>query len=744
MNTVLRYIIILGLLAALGCLNETVNAQESKKPKVALVLSGGSAHGLAHIGVIEYLEELGIKPDLITGTSMGAVIGGLYALGYTADEIRQISADQDWDLIMSNRTPLDEVAPVEKQFHGRIPLSLYWKDDSFKLPAGIIRGQRLDINLSSLFVGARDINHFDDLHIPYRCVAIDLQDGSIDVFDSGYIAEAIRASMAIPSVFPPKEINNTLYVDGGLIRNFPVEEARAMGADIVIGVYVGGVRLGRNKLNSIFDILEQSAFMGGILDSDRQSRNVDILITPKVKTMGKFDFLEYKTFIERGYEAATQQSAALKKLAQNQVVAPRERPRLTRHDSIVIEKLEVRCPDKIARNYINRRLMPSAGSTVSVKDIEENLAMIYGTKNFSKTAYSFDRKDSVTVLQIQAQEANPYNLGISLNRFNRYNAALILNAEARNVAGALSNVRIDARVSEYSGIQMNYYKRLAGMPTILFRLRGKFESYAYPFINEGLLDRLYDYREADWQADIVKEWRNKFMFSIGYQFSFDRIKPEIFKSDDVRRYKSSRHAVNLGLEYSNLDRQVFARRGTRLSLSLTAVLDNKVVRENQTDSLSFLDYNEPDDYVRMDYSLEHYYSFGPSLCLELSSHGRLSGDHAFLDQYKIGGPFQSKSMTFGFPGLEESEFLIGDHFSCGLGLRFLYKDFLYITPVVHFLHGKDLLSFAYERDATISLLGGGLEFGIDTPIGPVSMDAGYTNLTEKLNLNLGIGYRHIF
>lgn len=749
----LKFVLILkvNLLILVSLLSMGLNAQDTtlvqqKDKKIALVLSGGSAHGLAHIGVIKYLEEIGIQPDIITGTSMGAVIGGLYAMGYTSDQLEEIASSRDWDMIMSNKTPLNEIAPIEKPFHERIPLSLYWKNDSFKLPAGIIRGQRLDIMLSSLFIGSYSVNNFDELFIPFRCVAVDLEDGSVDVFGNGYLADAIRASMAIPSVFPPKEINGTLYVDGGLIRNFPVAEAKDLGADIVIGVYVGSMKTNRNDLISIVDILEQSAFMGSMLDSEVQSENLDVLIKPRVKKMGKFDFYNWESFVEKGYQAAELHHEELQKI-KGQKLNPTfricEDDCLTA-DSITIDQIYISNQNKIVKRLIEQKLRGLSEEKICITDLEKSLALIYGTKNFSKTSYSFEIVDSTIQLNLYADEVDPYNIGLSLNRFKRYNSAVILNAEARNKLGRLSNVRVDARISENAGLQFQYYNRLASAPTYLFRFYSKIEAFRLPFINNDVVDRLYGYRDGDVAFEIIKEWRNSHLFGLGYKYEFDRIKADIFKANDIKRLTTRRQSLFASIAFNDLNKQTYADNGTKARLDLSYVFNVKVKRENQSAETSFLNYTNADKYFKLDFSIDQYISLSHRFCIELGLRARTIGEGAFLDHFRIGGTFQEKNQTYGFIGLEDAELLISDHISIKGGLRYYYNDLLYITPTIQYMYGEDMLSYAYERDKYVSMLGMGLQFGVDSPIGPVSFDVGYTNLTDEINLNLGIGFRHIY
>lgn len=710
------------------------------------MLSGGAAHGLAHIGVLKFLEENNIEIDYVTGTSMGAVIGGLYSMGYTASQIEEIAASQEWDLIMSNDTPLKEIAPIEKRHHERIPISLYWNNDRFELPKALIRGQKLDVNLSNLFVPAHCIRSFDELHIPFRCVAIDIESGSIDVFSEGYLADAIRASMAIPSVFPPKEFNGRLYVDGGLIRNLPVQEALDMGADIIIASYVGGVKLDRDELSSMFDILQQSAFMAGILDAEEQSKLADVLIEPDVKRMGKFDFEDYGDFIEIGYDAANQLKDTLNsiKTLRNRYQIPPRNPRLVNSDSITIDYIELTANNASIERLISNKLKFSGGSSVSIQKLEESLSLIHGTRSFSKSYYTFLTDGPDVGLELVAENAEPFSIGLSINRFRRYNTSLILNAEARNVIGRMSNFMLDVRLSENSGIQAQYYIRLPWDPSYLIRAYSKLESYELPFINNDIIDRLYMYREADMRIELLKEWKNAYMFSVGYAFNFDRIKPEVFKPDDLKKYSSGRSTVVSAVSYNTLDKQLYPTEGLSSELSFNFIFSNTVKRENQDASNSFLDFADDDSYFQSHLSAQYYYPMGETLVLELNMRGRWSSGEAFLDQYKIGGPAQSKDYTYGFVGLEESEYLMGDHISAGLGMRFQIKNQFFITPTVQYLFGQDLLHYAYNRDKNISLTGLGIQVGMESPIGPISFDMGYTNYTNELNLNLGVGFRHIY
>ena len=284
-------------------------AAEAGKPKVGLVLSGGAARGLAHVGVLKALEEQGIHIDAIAGTSMGAVIGGLYASGYKIDELEKLALSIDWKEALSD-APEREDVPFRRKQDDRdflVKQKLSFRDDgSLGLPLGVIQGQNLALLLESLLAHSSDIRDFDKLPIPFRAVATDIVNGEKVVFRKGHLPQVIRASMSIPAVFAPVEINGQLLVDGGMVDNIPVDVAREMGVDIVIVVDIGTPLRGRKELNTVFDILNQSITLMTRSNSEVQLASLkpdDILIQPVLASYGTTDFGRSADIINAGYRA---------------------------------------------------------------------------------------------------------------------------------------------------------------------------------------------------------------------------------------------------------------------------------------------------------------------------------------------------------------------------------------------------------------------------------------------------------
>lgn len=277
------------------------------RPKIGLVLSGGGARGFAHIGALKVLEEIGIKPDYITGTSMGSIIGALYAIGYSADELDSLSRSLDWDLLFTDEVDHRLLSIQDKIWDGRFFLNFpASQKEGVQLPRGLIAGQQISILLTRLFWPYLNVHDFNDLPIPFGCVAMDLETGEAVFLQKGFITDAIRSSISIPTIFNPNLdlLTNQVLVDGGWVRNLPVSDVINMGADIVIAVDVTTDLYERDKINNLFDVFEQTSKFR-ILELNKMERAyADIIIEPTAKHFGGQDFSLIDTLISSGVYAA--------------------------------------------------------------------------------------------------------------------------------------------------------------------------------------------------------------------------------------------------------------------------------------------------------------------------------------------------------------------------------------------------------------------------------------------------------
>ena len=347
----------------------------TKRPKIGLVLSGGGAKGLAHVGILKIIEQSGLKIDYVTGTSMGSIVGGLYAAGYKADMLEQLVLTTDWDELLADEISRRSVAINEKSDLDKYIGSLEISKKGIELPQGYKRGQKLTSLLSRLTLHVQNIEDFDRLPIPFRCIATDIVTGEAYVLKKGSLSEAMRASMAIPSIFTPIEIDGRLLVDGGVIRNLPVSDAREMGADIIIAVDVGAPLYKKDELKSVMNIMDQSVSLLGARSTKEQQLLSDILLAPDIKGFSSSDFKRGKELIALGENTARLALPEMKALAELQKQFPEEK-----RDPVEIilpdqacksSAIDIRGLKHVSRSLVLGKLMIKPPRTLTPAKLEE-------------------------------------------------------------------------------------------------------------------------------------------------------------------------------------------------------------------------------------------------------------------------------------------------------------------------------------------------------------------------------------
>ena len=318
---------------------------QGKRPKIGVTLSGGGARGLAHIGILKAMDSAGLRPDYITGTSMGSIVGGLYAVGYSGKEIEAIANGIDWNQLLSNESPLTGIIMEEKSEYKKYALELPLEEGKFKLPTGFLESEELWLTLSELFFPVYGIKSFDQFSIPFRCIATDATTGEPVVLKNGEITSAVRASMAIPSFFTAVDINGRRLVDGGIVRNFPVSDVREMGADIVIGVNVSTGLNTKDKLTSPVSVLSNVMFFMEAQNTRNQIDQCNIYIPVHADAFSAASFGKSRAIIDSGIAIGNALYPRFKFLADSLdkiygVRSPRH-GRLPAVDSILVSSIEV-------------------------------------------------------------------------------------------------------------------------------------------------------------------------------------------------------------------------------------------------------------------------------------------------------------------------------------------------------------------------------------------------------------------
>ncbi|WP_262137908.1 patatin-like phospholipase family protein [Pseudomonas sp. Marseille-Q5117] len=408
----------------LGFLPLLVHASEAPRPKVGLVLSGGAARGLAHIGVLKALEEQGIRIDAIAGTSMGAVVGGLYASGYKIDELEKLALSIDWQAALSDAPPREDV-PFRRKQDDRdflVKQKLSFRDDgSLGLPLGVIQGQNLALLLESLLAHTSDTRDFDKLPIPFRAVTTDIANGEKVVFRKGHLPQVIRASMSIPAVFAPVELDGRLLVDGGMTDNIPLDVAREMGVDIAIVVDIGTPLRNRKQLTTVVDVLNQSITLMTRRNSEEQLATLhanDVLIQPALAAFGVTDFGKAQEMIDAGYRATRVLDARLAQLKPTQPQdAELNAARQPGQRTPIITAIRVENDSKVDDDVIRYYIRQPIGAPLDLGRLHSDMGTLYGLDYFDQVRYRVVHKgqDHTLVISASGKRSGTDYLRVGLN-----------------------------------------------------------------------------------------------------------------------------------------------------------------------------------------------------------------------------------------------------------------------------------------------------------------------------------------
>ncbi|WP_262693703.1 patatin-like phospholipase family protein [Kordiimonas aquimaris] len=383
---------------------------KQERPKVGLVLSGGGARGAAHLGVLKVLEENRIPIDAIAGTSFGALVGGLYASGYSADELTEILNTLDWQEALSTTAPRKDRSFRRKQDDDGflIKFRVGIKEGKLKLPSGLVNPNNLRLLLRELSTGAADVRDFDNLAIPFRAVATNLETGKAVVLGKGDLASAMVASMAVPALFPPVELNDQILVDGGVANNIPIDVARAMGVDIVIVVDISTPLKKRDDLESFTSVINQLSLIMTNANAAAQMatlRDSDIVIRPQVNDIGLVEFERTGDAVPLGAVAARAAEGKLSALALPDAawrmhLASRT---LEANTDQVIDFVRINNTSALSDEAIRARVSQTTGEPLDAQQLSHDLTRLHGLQLFEEVGYRKVKDDDLTGIEVRAR-----------------------------------------------------------------------------------------------------------------------------------------------------------------------------------------------------------------------------------------------------------------------------------------------------------------------------------------------------
>lgn len=556
---------------------------KNARPKLGLALSGGGAFGMAHLGVIKVMEEAGLRPDYITGVSMGSIVGSLYSIGYSSDSLYNILKTADWDLLLSNNITEDKVIFTEKKYFNNSIASFPITSRKVKLPSGLISGQHIEKMLSYYAWPAARITDFSLLPVPFLCIGTDLVSCSKTVLKTGYLPDAVRASMAVPSVFTPVKIDTAILIDGGFVRNIAVTELKEMGADIVIGSYTGFNRYNENELQSITGVLKQLSFFNSINDFAREKKLIDYLIVPNENGISITSFSQVDTIYQRGYRAAAPFREKFRRLADslNRLGPQKEVKFLENIDSYIFDEIEVTGNSVISDDQILGILEIAPGKTVRKDYLNDKIDLLYGRAWFEKVKYRIIPSGQSLKLVIECTEKPLTMIYTAVHYDNFLKEGAILNLSAKNFLTGSSALEVDSYVGQYHRFRFNFTQffgkhQNAGLSLFFnsdntliphFTLRGETGKFPSLSFSSGV--------------SFNNRTGLNHMMSISAEFKSFSLVPDFVSEDNIRRVTFNSFDAGYETRINSLDKKYFPKKGltSLISLHYSRLLSGKIKRE---------------------------------------------------------------------------------------------------------------------------------------------------------------------
>jgi len=737
---------------------------EVSRPRVGLVLSGGGAKAVAHIPLLKALDELNIEIDYIAGTSMGSFIGALYAIGYNAERIEKIFFQEDWDGIMfHDQISRRSLAMHEKYNDGRYISTFPFKDWKIDLPSGINPGQSLSSTIAHY---AWPVNHRDDFSkfpTPFLCIATDIETGEDIVLENGFLPDAIVASMAFPSVVSPVEIDGCLLVDGGLVRNFPVQDLKERGVDLVIGVDVGARLYEKDELNTVIKVLEQISSYSGAKSTAEQRSLCDILITPDISGYDAGSFNALDTLYQRGVDALEKVRPELEALANSQKAYSDSKTKfipLEKYNPINVTSIQAQGLENVSERLFQSSLRLTEHSSISPADLEKAIERLYGSQYFERVNYKFDPDTSGVKLIIRVKEKTIDQFKFGVHYDSDMRAAVLLNTTFRNKMIEGSTFSLNLRLSSNPTISGSYYIYSGWKPGLGVGLNFTYQNFEVPLRDPSstVLNALMDYSSYNSNLWIYTILSSSYAIGAAIEHSYSKIIP-IFLSASMENYGDDDNMNPSLLNFflyagsDTYDRAVFPSEGVKFYSEFKVFTDEFIVSEDQSHphfNRAFLSLNHVlkfSETVSWFYSISagivnriHLSNVEPFIHTTSIDYVEVPSDNLFW----VGGSYAGVSNIFPFTGANFMEYSAKDVKVFRSGLQIEPKKDRFIVLHANKAYLKEQYTFDEQQNAYIAkdidLAGYGLTLGMITPIGPMEYTIMGNSETSNMLTHLSIGY----
>ena len=725
------------LLSFVFCQNTTAQQVTDSivRPRVGVVLSGGGAKGFAHIGALKVIEEAGLPIDYIAGTSMGSIIGGLYAIGYSPDEMISLIREQNWNAIMSDAIPQKYISIDDKILDRHYLATFPFRNKKIQMKSSIYDGGMINLLLARLTSPAYKIKDYNELSVPFLCVAANIENAEAYEMTKGNLQRSIRASMSIPFYFPPVEVDGRLLVDGGLRNNFPVPNVREKGIDIIIGVDVQRNFHKKEEINSMAIIMDQIIAMSDIDAYTRAKEETDIYIKPELAKYGMMDFNSYDTIIAIGEKAAREYLPQLKRLAdsiRNIQDYKIERPDVKPLDSVYVVALKINGVKEENANFIRKSIGKNYPAKIAIHDIENSIMSIYATGYYKDIWYDLSPAAKGVNLVIHCKEKEEESVSIAAHYDTDYGIGILANITLKNAFKfpKRSTLSADINIAEDPYFKLRFHSNLSQK----FKY-GADLSMTSLFMNQ-YSDRTINnsYSVQDNKLDLFIEYMPTLQqqFRIGIVGNYVHLRDNLVHVVGSDNYDFISHAY-FNYHIDNENSPTFASSGWKLNINGKYIIPVIKLEDGSQMKNSFI--------IRADLNGAIAIMKRHSLKLGVTV-GSSFGINELPLSYKffVGGQSHMKYFDniISFEGLRFTQ-LYGDNIAIGK-ILWQYNFYGNFYAIASFNGGyiTDDYSRWFSDDSFV--FGGGLTLGMNTVAGPIEVSLMGSNRCSDVIGFFNIGY----
>ena len=740
MNGIRKNIKVFLLMTLIGLFSVyQVKAQDSKqtnttktirhRPKVGVVLCGGGAKGFSQIRILKAIDEAGVPIDFIGGTSIGSIMGALYAVGYDPDMMEKLVREQDWNQVIYDRVPRI-LMPVEQKMYERQYIATFpIKNKKLKVKSSLVEGVYVNLLMSKLMLPASDVHDFSKLSVPFFCIATDVEHACQYEMTKGNLARSVRASMSIPFFFKPVAMDDKLLIDGGMVNNFPVRNMKERGADIIIGVDLEDATIPASQIDNSLGLLESMMNLSSLEESLYARSNCDIYIRPNLHGRNMLSFNDFDSILQFGEDAAQEFYPRLKTLANflNEFEPVEiDRPHVQPIDTLNVVDIHVEGIADKHKSSVVREFGKAFPMKMSVDDIQEVVLKLYASGYYEDLWYEMSDAPNGVILTLHCKEREDQALSFSIHYDNNYGIGALVNYTMKNVWNTMNRttLSLDVNIAENPYIRASLNKRQGKM----FRLAADLSVISLSMSQ-------YDNNRITNSYSIQSNSLNLSMQvvpSLTQQLRFGAVADYVHMKDLVGdKGLSTDYSLYSYLYfnyfYSNEDVPNFARRGWRINVKAKCVF---LEGSNNDGTLS-------DVGMQMSYlingSIVKAFPIGKrnSIKVGFEAGTKLgSAEVPQFYQFMVGGQSKMKyyDNIMAFTGMNFTEKLV-DHIVIGrVSWQWRFYKNLYSSVSFDCGYMNDVYDLWFDDNSFVA--GAGLTLGANSMLGPIEVSIMGSNINS--------------